>query len=199
MAEEKNYLSFTGITDFYYDVLDGNKIESEQAERIKYLQEISITTDQSLEKAFGDNSIAEMAVATDSTQLTTQFHVLPIEDRVKIYGMVKADGLYALPASPNPPYVACMFTRTKEDGSTEHIGFAKGKFTLADVEGETKGDSVEFGSDSTEGEFMPREVEGFDGEVTYIVAADGPGETEERDKLYEAVFGVTHPDAKDTP
>lgn len=192
-TEEKNYLSFTGITDFYYELLKGDVIEADQAERIKYLQEISITTDQSLEKAFGDNSIAEMAVATDSTQLTTQFHVLPIEDRVKIYGMVKEDGLYALPASPNPPYVACMFTRTKEDGSTEHIGFAKGKFTLADVEGETKGDSVEFGSDSTEGEFMPRKVDGFDEEVTYVVAADEPGETEKRDALYEKIFGVEFP------
>lgn len=199
MAEEKNYLSFTGLTDFYYGLLEGNKIKEDQAERIKYLQEISIMTGQSLEKAYGDNTIAEMAVATESTQLTTQFHVLPIEDRVVIYGMVKEDGLYALPASPNPPYVACMFTRTKEDGSTEHIGFAKGKFTLADVEGETKGDSVEFGNDSTEGEFMPRKVDGFDEEVTYIVAADKPGETENRDALYEKIFGVEHPDAVEIP
>src|SRR5699024_9054337 len=151
MAEKKNYLSFTGLTDFFYGKLDGIKITEERAERIKFLQEISISTDQELVKAYGDNTIAEMAVDTDSTELTTQFHTLPIEDRAVIYGLIKDDGMYALPASPNPPYVACMFSRTKEDGSREHIGFTKGKFTMADVEGETKGDSVEFGNDPTQG------------------------------------------------
>ena len=195
MTTEKNYKSFTGLTDFYYGVLDEttNKIKDEKAERIKFLQNISISTGQELVKAHGDNTIAEMAVSTDSTTLTTTFHKLPIEDRAKIYGLISKEELYGLPASPQPPYVACMFTRTAEDGSTEHIGFTKGKFTLADVEGETKGESVDFGSDEAEGEFMPRKVEGFDEEVTYLIAADEPGETTNRDKLYEKIFGVEYP------
>lgn len=195
MTTAKNYKSFTGLTDFYYGVLDSDeaKIKDEKAERIKFLQNISISTGQELVKAHGDNTIAEMAVSTDSTTLTTTFHKLPIEDRAKIYGLISKEELYGLPASPQPPYVACMFTRTAEDGSTEHIGFTKGKFTLADVEGETKGESVDFGSDETEGEFMARKVEGFDEPITYLIAADDKGSTTNRDALYQKIFGVAFP------
>lgn len=195
--KEKNYLSFTGLKEFIYGELDenANKIKDEEAERIKFLQEMSVSTPQSIEKAHGDNTVAEMAVATEATQLTTQFHTLPIEDRATIYGWIKNDSMYALPASPNPPYIACMFTKTKEDGSTEHIGFPKGKFMIADDEGATKGESVEFGNASTEGQFMPREVDGFEEEVAFVVVSDEKGETENRNALYKKIFGVEHPDA----
>ncbi|MDY0396777.1 major tail protein [Virgibacillus halophilus] len=195
--KEKNYLSFTGLTHFYYGTTksDDTGITEEQAERIKFLQNINISTPQNIEKAYGDNGVAEMATSTEATQLTTQFHKLPIEDRVIIYGWETANGMHGLSNNPNPPYVSCMFTKTMEDGSTEHIGFTKGKFKIADVEGNTKGESVEFSSDSTEGEFMSRKVEGFDKDMTFIIVADEPGETENRDKLYKAIFGMEHPDA----
>lgn len=200
-GEEKNYLSFTGLTDFYYGTTktDDTGINEEQAERIKFLQNISISTGQSIEKAYGDNGIAEMAMSTEATQLTTQFHKVPIEDRTIIYGWETSGDMRGLPEAPNPPYVSCMFSRTMEDGSAEHIGFSKGKFTMADIEGETKGDTVTFGSDSTQGEFMARTVEGFKKKMTYIIVADKPGVTENRDKLYKAIFGVEHPDAVELP
>lgn len=195
MAENKNYLSFTGLTDFYYGKLDSNDegIDGGQAERVEFLQNINISTPQTIVKAYGDNGVAEMAVSTDATTLTTQFHHLPIEDRQVIYGWDKKEDIVGLSNNPNPPYVACMFTRTKEDGSTEHIGFTKGKFTIADVEGQTKGESVEFGSDSTEGEFMAREIDGFDKPMTYIIASDKEGDTTNRDAIYKKVFGVDYP------
>lgn len=201
MEEEKNYLSFTGLTDFYYGLTNSSDdgIEEDEAERVKFLQNINISTPQTIVKAHGDNVVAEMAVSTEATQLTTQFHKLPIEDRTKIYGWESNDDMVGLSGSPNPPYVSCMFSRTSEDGSAEHIGFTKGKFTIADVERETKGEDVTFGSDNTEGEFMTRKVEGFDKDMTYIIVSDEPGETENRDALYKVIFGVEHPDVEDTP
>lgn len=196
MAEEKNYLSFTGLTDFYYGVTksDDTGIEESEAERIKFLQNISISTGQDIQKAYGDNGVAEMAMSTDATQLTTQFHKLPIEDRTIIYGWETSGEMHGLSESPNPPYVSCMFSRTSEDGSSEHIGFTKGKFKMADVEGETKGDTVTFGSDSTEGEFMARKIDGFKKRMTYIIVSDEAGETTNRDDLYEKIFGVAYPE-----
>lgn len=196
MPEVKNKRAFTGLTEFYYGVLDETetKIAGDEATRIEFLQNITVSTGQDIVKAYGDNTVAEMAMATDVTALTTQFHTIPIQDRSILYGFIESDGLYGLPASPNPPYVACMFTKTREDGSAEHIGFTKGKFKIADVEGQTKGESVEFGNDSTEGEFMAREVEGVEEHVTFLIASDAPGETENRNTLYEKIFGVPHPD-----
>lgn len=193
---EKKYLSFTGVTEFYYGVLkdDDTGIEGTEATRIKFLQNISISTPQEIVKAYGDNSTAELAVSTDVTQLTTQFHHIPLQDRAIIYGWkTNTDNVVGLPASPNPPYIACMFARTREDGSKEYIGFTKGKFMMADVEGETQGESVTFGSDSTQGEFMPRKVDGFDEDMTFLIVADEPGQTTNRDKLYKLIFGVDYP------
>lgn len=192
---KKNYLAFTGLTDFYYGTTknDNTGINEKEAERIKFLQNINVSTPQDIVKAYGDNGIAEMAVSTDATALTTQFHKLPIEDRTIIYGWETSGNMHGLPDNPNPPYVTCMFTKTMEDGSAEHIGFTKGKFKIADSESQTKGESVEFGTDSTEGEFMARKTEGFKKDMSFIVVGDEPGETENRDKLYKAIFGVEYP------
>ena len=193
---EKNYKSFTGLKEFYYGTLsdDGASIINETApERIKFLQNITIETPQEIVKAYGDNTVAEMAVSTDVTTLTTTFHKLPIEDRAKLYGYESINGMYGLSSDPNPPYVACVFARTAEDGGTEWLGFTKGIFTIASTESQTKGESVEFTGNETAGEFMPREVEGADKEITYLVAYDAPGETTQRDALFQAIFGTTYP------
>lgn len=192
---EKNYRAFTGLKEFYYGTLnaDDSGIVEAAPERIKFLQNISIETPQEISKAYGDNGVAEMAVSTDVTTLTTTFHKIPIEDRAKIYGYEEIDGMYGLSSEPNPPYVACVFARTAEDGGTEWIGFTKGIFTLATQEGQTKGESVEFTGNETSGEFMPRKVEGTDKKITYLVAYDAPGETTQRDALFMKVFGKAYP------
>ena len=193
----KNYKSFTGLKQFYYGELDesDNKISGEEAERVEFLQEISVEVPQEIEKAYGDNTVAEIAVSTDSISLSTTFHTIPIEDRATIYGWGgdEEEGYY-LPESPNPPYVACMFSRTSEDGGSEWLGFPKGKFMMPSMDGSTKQDSVEFSSDETEGEFMPRKVKGIDKRTPFIIKKDKPGETKNRDKMYEQLFGVSHPD-----
>lgn len=200
---DKNYKSFTGLKEFYYGVLNSDEdgIEEDEAERIEFLQEINVEIPQEVEKAHGDNKIAEIAIATDSINLTTTFHTIPVEDRAELYGWGGEDGEYHLPADPQPPYVACMFARTSEDGGMEWLGFPKGIFTMPEQGGNTKEDEVEFGSDETEGEFMQRKVDGIDEETPFLVKKDKPGETEMRDKMYEQLFGTEHPEAgeDDTP
>lgn len=203
--DKKNYRSFTGLKKFYYGELDEDdkKIKEDAAEQIKFLQEISIETPQENEKAYGDNEIAEMAVSTDATTLTTTFHTLPIEDKKRLFGLKDLDGLVAVTSNPVPPYVACMFARTAENGGVEWIGFTKGMFMMPNIEGQTKEDSVEFGNAETEGEFMSRKIDGMEDKVTYLIGYDEKGETKQRDSLYKAIFGVEHPDkgeeGDDTP
>lgn len=201
-GEEKQYKSFTGLKEFYYGVLaaDETKIVGEQAERIKFLQNISVEVPQEIVKAHGDNEVAELAVSTDSINLNTTFHAIPIEDKATLYGWGSdSDGEYYLPSQPNPPYVACMFARTSEDGGTEWLGFPKGIFTIPNTEGQTKGDSVEFGNAETEGQFIQRAVEGITENTPMLIKKDKPGETTKRDKMYKQLFGVPHPEAPDKP
>ena len=68
----KNYHATTGIDEFYYGVLnteDETKITGTAPERIKYLQEITVSQEQSIEKAYGDNKVAEMAPIVTGKQI----------------------------------------------------------------------------------------------------------------------------------
>src|SRR5699024_2359035 len=127
--------------------------------------------------------------------LNTTFHTIPIEDRATIYGWGgdEEEGYY-LPESPNPPYVACMFSRTSEDGGSEWLGFPKGKFMMPSMDGSTKQDSVEFSSDETEGEAVASGIDAA-GKTTPVTIKKGtPGETKNRDTASEQRLGVPQPD-----
>lgn len=186
---EKNYRSFTGLTEFYY-MVHGEDVQAvTDPERIKFLQEISVSKDQDIEKAYGDNQVAEMAVANGTIEVEAGFHKLPLEDRVKLFGLEKSeDGIVSV-GNDTPPYVAVMFAKTMEDGSREYVGLPKGLFTFPELEGNTKEDGVEFSSDSTTAEFMQAKVKGFEEEKAMLLGHDAKGSDVMKDAIWEAVFG----------
>lgn len=191
MAAEKNYRSFTGLTEFYYKVhgAEGAVNVVKDPERIKYLQEISVSKEQSIEKAYGDNTVAEMAVSNGTIEVEAGFHKLPLEDRVALFGLEKSEAGIVSVGNDTPPYIAVVFAKTMEDGSKEYVGLPKGLFTFPDLEGSTKEDGVEFSSDSASAEFMPAKVEGFTEQKSMLLGHDEKGSTVMRDAIWKAVFG----------
>ncbi|WP_239724559.1 major tail protein [Mammaliicoccus sp. A-M4] len=188
----KNYRAFTGLTGFDYKV-EGSEVS--KVEEIDGLQEISVSKEQSIEKAYGSNKVMEMAVTNGTVELESTFHKLPLEDRTALFGLTKSDNGVIGVGNDTPPYVAVMFAKTMEDGSTEYVGLPKGIFTFPEFSGNTKEDSVEFSQDSSTGEFMQAKVEGFEKEQTMLLGHDEPGSTKMRDAIYKAVFGEPHPEA----
>ncbi|WP_210123971.1 major tail protein [Staphylococcus sp. GDY8P95P] len=186
---EKNYRSFTGLTEFYYKAYGEDVQQVTDPERIKYLQEISVSKDQEIEKAYGDNQVAEMAVANGTIEVEAGFHHLPLEDRVALFGLEKSESGIVSVGNDTPPYVAVMFAKTKEDGSCEYVGLPKGLFTFPEVEGNTKEDGVEFSSDSTTAEFMQAKVKGFEKEKAMLMGHDAKGASVMKDAIWEAIFG----------
>lgn len=186
---EKSYRSFTGLTEFYYKVHGEDVQAVTDPERIKYLQEISVSKDQDIEKAYGDNQVAEMAVANGTIEVEAGFHKLPLEDRVALFGLEKSeDGIVSV-GNDTPPYVAVMFAKTMEDGSREYVGLPKGLFTFPELEGNTKEDGVEFSSDSTTAEFMQAPVKGFEEEKAMLLGHDAKGTSVMKDAIWSAIFG----------
>ncbi|WP_426355886.1 major tail protein [Mammaliicoccus sciuri] len=182
----KSYKSFTGLTGFYYKTEGG---EIKKAERIKYLQEISVSKEQSIEKAYGDNGVAEMAVTNGTVELESTFHHLPLEDRINLFGLEQdEDGIVAV-GNDTPPYTAVIFEKTTENGPTEYVGLKKGLFTFPEVSGQTKEGSVEFSQDQSTAEFMETEIEGFKEPKTMLLAKDEKGSTKGRDMLWQKIFG----------
>lgn len=199
---EKYYRSSTGVDEFYYGVIDetGAAVIVGKPERIKFLQTINIEMPQEPVRAYGDNQTAEIAVSAGNTSVTSAFHKLPDEDKVILFGLEKTtEGLYAYGSTDTPPYVACVFAKTYEDGSKEWVGLTKGIFMRNTTTGQTKQDGVEFSSEEVTAEFMDREVEGFTEEKSLLFARDAKGTTTQRDALFQAVFGQAYPTAITTP
>ena len=191
----KNYHSTTGVDEFYYAVLNVDENTSDGApELVDFVQEISVNAPQSIERAYGSNKVAEMATSNGPVEVTGQFHKLPMEDRIVLFGMETSNGLSAYGNTDNPPYVICVFAKTHEDGSKEWVGLPKGKFMKPSETASTKTDTVSFSSDSVTAEFMDRKVEGFTEDKSVIFARDEKGETAQRDALFTALFGQPYPE-----
>lgn len=197
---EKLYHATTGVDEFYYGVLDPSDetvIVKSLPERIKFLQEISVSANQELAKAFGDNSVAEIATSNGEVEVSGKFHKIPKEDLITILGLETTEsGLFAYGKDDNPPYVAVVFARTYEDGSKEWVGLPKGKFIRPENSSQTKEDGVEFSSDEIEAQFMDRKVKGFNGEKSTVFAVTKKGEDVARDELFDAIFGRPYPDGQ---
>lgn len=196
MPETKNYSGRVGLDNFYYAVLDeDDKVTADEPTRVKFVQQMNIEFAQEIVKAHGDNKTAEIAVANGDVNVTTQFHTVPQQDQDIIFGAEVVDGISAYGGDDTPPYIAMVCEVTHNDGSSSWLGLAKGKFTRPSEENNTKGDGVEFASDSVSGEFMEREIEGFKTNKSYLKGHDSKDSTTARDAIFQKIFGLPHPDA----
>lgn len=194
---KKNYRASTGVDEFYYGIINDGTT-ADKVYRVEYLQEISIEKDGEIEKAYGDNKVAELAYSSGDTSVTSQFHKIPMEDKKRLFGYEEQDGIVATGSSDNPPYVAVVFAKTHEDGSKEYVGLPKGMFMPPNIEGNTKEDSTEFSSEEIEAEFMDREVDGFSEKKSLLMAEVKKGESEKRDDLFEKLFGKDFEEVEDS-
>lgn len=195
MAETKRTGGTIGIDKFYYGVLKEDtetSISYDPETRVPYIQNINLETEQEIVKAYGDNKVAEMAVSTGATTVELQFHAIPLEDRVILLGLEEDEnGLVIQKSQTNPPYVACVFEKTTTDGA-ELLGLTKGMFTLPSTEAQTKEDSLEFGSDTLNGEFSSRIYD----DVSIVRIRVGKNDVEKRKAFMDMIF---NPAGETTP
>lgn len=191
---EKSYKASTGVDEFYYAVLNGDAAAG-SPERIKFLQNITVEMPQEAVRAYGDNSTAEIAVSSGNITVSSQFHTLPVEDKAVLFGLEQdqAGGLTAIGGNDNPPYVACVFAKTYNDGSKEWVGLTKGMFMRPNISGQTKEENLEFSNEEVSAEFMDRQVNGFNEEKSVVFGRDAANETANRDSLFQAIFGQSYP------
>ncbi|SDM14708.1 major tail protein [Sediminibacillus halophilus] len=201
MAEEvKTYRSSTGVDEFYYAEIDesSENVTNGIIERIQFLQNITVDMPQSAVRAFGDNVTAELAVSSGNITVTSGFHTLPGADKKRLLGLETSNGLTAHGSEDTPPYVACVFAKTYEDGSKEWVGLTKGIFLRPSINGQTKQTETTFSTEEISAEFMDRKVDGFEQEKSVIFGKDAKGETTNRDALFQAVFGKPYPSTTTT-
>ncbi|WP_432718103.1 major tail protein [Staphylococcus equorum] len=194
----KQTTSFTGLDNFNYKVLNEDGAGVKTPERIKGLQEMTISKEQEVVKAHGDNRTMETAVSNGDVELESGFHTLPLEDRTNLFGLeVDEDGIVAV-GNDTPNDVAVLLERTSAEGR-EVVGLISGKFTFAEMEGSTTSDEIEFSSQSTTGTFIAKDVEGYDEPKAMYLGFDPKGTNTALHSIWNKVFGEAHPDAVTEP
>ncbi|MEK4565189.1 major tail protein [Alkalihalobacillus sp. FSL R5-0424] len=201
--EQKNYTASTGVDEFYYAPLSespGVIVDPDvQIELVDFVQTIGIEMPQEIVKAHGSNKIAEMAVSGGDTSVTSAFHKIPLEDKVKLLGLETQNGITAMGTDDNPPYVAVIFAKTYQSGRKEWVACLKGIFTRPNINAQTKGEGIEFNPEEITAQFMDRKLAGFDKMKSVATAEDKPGETKNRDALFLATFGKPFPGTTTPP
>ncbi|PTE46848.1 phage tail protein [Staphylococcus epidermidis] len=183
--------SFTGLDYFHYKILNEDAgVKTPQ--RIEGLQEITISKDQEVVKAHGDNRTMETAVSNGDVELESGFHTLDLQTKADLFGLESQDGIYAV-GNDTPNDVACILVRTNAVGR-EIVGLMSGKFTFSEIEGETQSDDIEFSSQSTTGTFIPVDIEGYDQPKAMLMGFDKKGETTALYSIWKKVFGEAHPE-----
>ena len=100
----------------------------------------------------------EVAESLGSIEVEINVTDLMPDDYAFLLGKTKnADGVVEDHIDDVAPYVALMFELPKADGNKKLYAYYKGKFQPTATEATTKGDAVEFQTQTITGTFMARE------------------------------------------
>lgn len=143
----KKGIPFIGLDMFHYAVLtNDNETETtyDEAVHIPNIVEAGFNPNSSNEVFFADNGPAESYSQIGAPEITLQIGDLPPKDYAKLLGATYENGQMKYSVDASPPDVAIGYRRQKTNGDYRFIWFFKGKFSLPEESGQTKGDSVEF-------------------------------------------------------
>lgn len=115
---------------------------------------ININPNGSLETLFADDGPMETATTLGKIDVEIQKNELTTQNKADLLGHeIDANGAVVYGDSDVPPYVAIGFRTLKSNGKYRYVWLYKGKFTEPEDNNETKGDSINFQSDTISGQF----------------------------------------------
>lgn len=110
-------------------------------------------------RLFGDNHAVATASKFNYATVTVNATKMTAADEVLLLGKVlNSEGV--LGSKGNAPYGAFGYEVTMDDGTSEYWWLLKGKFQEPSRTQNTSTDSIEFGTPTIVGEFIPRESDG---------------------------------------
>lgn len=116
---------------------------------------VNINPNPSLETLFADDGPMETATTLGNIDVEIQKNELTTENKADLLGhTIDGNGALVYGDSDVPPYVAVAFRTLKSNGKYRYIWLYKGKFTDPEETNETKGDSINFQTDTISGQFV---------------------------------------------
>lgn len=122
---------------------------------------------------FADDGPYEVASTIGEISLELNVADLPLEVQADLFGHeLTENGILIRRANAVPPWVAIGYKTLKSNGSYRYTWLAKGKFVEPEQSNQTKGDTIEFNTPTTVGNFVRREC---DDEWIRQADEDAPG------------------------
>lgn len=162
-------MSKIGISKFHYAVQTAEDSATADAtygttKAVPGLVSIEVTTEAQSNTLYADNGPYETASAMGAVNVSIDLADLPLEVQADLLGHAYTetpDKTLVKKASDNAPYVAIMFEFLMGSGVKQCVKLYKGKFSEPAQNGQTKGENVEFGTNSITAQFV--QLKGKDG------------------------------------
>ena len=116
---------------------------------------ININPNSSLATSFADDGPDDSASTLGNIEVEIQKNVLTTQMKADLLGhTIDSNGGVAYADDDTPPYVAIGFRTLKSNGKYRYVWLYKGRFADPEDNNETKGDSINFQSDTIKGQFV---------------------------------------------
>lgn len=116
---------------------------------------LNINPNASQETVFYDDGPGESATTLGNIEVEIQKNELTTEQKADLLGhTIDSKGAIIYGANDTPPWVAIGFRTLKSNGKYRYVWLYKGKFLEPEDNSETKGDSINFQSDTITGQFV---------------------------------------------
>jgi phi13 family phage major tail protein len=116
---------------------------------------VSINPNGSLDTLFADDGPMESASTLGKIEVEIKKNQLTTANKADLLGhLVDSNKALVYGDSDTPPWVALLFRTLKSNGNYRYVCLYKGKFTEPEDTSETKGDSINFQSDTIKGQFV---------------------------------------------
>lgn len=129
------------------------------------LMHININPNSSLATAFFDDGPGDTAATIGNIDVEIEKNKLTPQNKSDLLGhSIDSNGGVAYAGNDTPPFVAIGFRTLQSNGTYKYVWLYKGRFAEPEDNATTKGDTIEFQSDTITGQFVkliyPRSVGG---------------------------------------
>jgi phi13 family phage major tail protein len=115
---------------------------------------LNINPNSSQETLFADDGPMETASTLGRIEVEIQKNELTSQNKADFLGhTIDSNGAVVYGADDVPPWLAIGFRTLKSNGKYRYVWLYKGKFSEPEDNNETKGDSINFQSDTISGQF----------------------------------------------
>lgn len=147
-----------GCDNLVYAELDKDSQESLDYKDIKPLpgvMTLNINPNASVDTIFYDDGPGETATTLGNVDVEIEKNELTTEQKAALLGhKVDDKGAILYGVNDVPPWVAIGFRTLKSNGTYRYVWLYKGKFHEPEDNNQTKGDSIEFQSETINGQFV---------------------------------------------